>query len=497
MLLTKTDFKEYLLCHKSLWLKKNKPELYTPGEFSLFLEKILKDGNEVEAYVQKLFPKGVLIEGSNIILVSKTRELLVDRGTLFQATFETPAGLFAKIDILQWNTVTEQWDIYEVKASAEIKSDLKHNHLKDITFQTLVAEEVLGQDTVGESYIIYINKAYRRGEILDLEQLFIFENVTEAVATMREEVQKETREALTQLAEEHISYESCPCLYRTNGQRCDTFFFFNPDVPAYSVHHIVSGKKLATLIAMGVFAIEAIPDDFTLTPIQRKKVELVKSGQAVIDKPAIKEQLEKFSFPVYFLDYETYASPIPLLPGYRANQAVVFQVSVHRLETNGTLSHFEYLAHDFAHATQGLVKMLRETIGPVGDIVVWYESFEKGRNKELAELHPEASEFFMDLNERIFDLMKVFTQYYADPNFGGSFSIKNVLPVLLPELSYKTLEIQNGTMALSEWEKMVRGNMTEAYRLETRENLLRYCELDTRAMVELYQALRKKVFNSI
>ncbi|MEK9174015.1 MAG: hypothetical protein AAB845_01995, partial [Patescibacteria group bacterium] len=188
MTLTKTDFKEYLLCHKSLWLKKNKPELYTPGEFSLFLEKILKDGDEVEAYVQKLFPEGMLIEGSNPVLVTKTEELLADKGTLFQATFETTEGLFAKIDILKWNTDSEKWDIYEVKASTEIKSDLKHNHLKDVTFQTIVAEEVLGRDRVGESYIIYINKDYRLGETLDLTQLFVFENVTKAVESIREEV---------------------------------------------------------------------------------------------------------------------------------------------------------------------------------------------------------------------------------------------------------------------------------------------------------------------
>lgn len=489
MILTKTDFKEHLLCHKSLWLKKNKPELYTPGEFSLFLQKILQDGDEVESYVQKLFPEGVLIRGTNPVLVEKTRELLSDHGTLFQATFETSEGLFAKIDILKWNEVTERWDIYEVKASTEIKSDLKHNHLKDITFQTLVTRQALGNEQVGQSFIIYINKDYRRGEVIELEQLFVFEDVTTLVRNIEEEVALEMEEALRHLGQEEISYQTCPCLYRTNGQRCDAFFFFNPDVPAYSVHHIVSGKKLEALLDMGVLSIETIPEDFKLTSIQQAKVDLVKNGQPRIDLAGIRSELESLVFPLYFLDYETYSSPIPLLPGYKANQAVVFQVSVHKLSEDGTLEHFEYLADDFAHATAGLVELLQQVVGERGNVIVWYESFEKGRNKELAELHPEAASFFMDMNERVFDLMKVFTKYYADPAFGGSFSIKNVLPVLLPELSYKTLEIQNGTMALSEWEKMVRGNMTAEYRAETRENLLKYCELDTRAMVELYQAL--------
>ncbi len=493
MLLTKTDFKEHLLCHKSLWLKKNRPELYTPGEFSLFLKKILQDGDEVESYVQKLFPEGKMIHGTNPVLVETTKALLPEQGTLFQATFETTTGLFAKIDILKWNQETKKWDIYEVKASTEIKSDFKHNHLKDITFQVAVVEEVLGKEQVGENYIIYINKDYRRGEELNLAELFITENMTQEVHEILPEVKAETTTALELLHKEEISYQDCPCLYRTTGQRCDTFFFFNPSVPEYAVHNIVSGKKLVHLVEERIFEVENIPDDMKLTLIQAAKVDLVKSGVPRIDHEAIKETLSKLVLPLYFLDYETLAKPMPPLPGYKANQAIVFQVSVHKLLEDGTLEHFEYLADDIEHASEGLVKMLQETIGETGSIIVWYESFEKGRNKELAELHPEAKDFFLALNERVFDLMKVFTKHYADPKFGGSFSIKNVLPVLLPELSYKSLEIQNGTMALSEWEKMVRSKMTDEYRLQIRENLLRYCELDTRAMVEIYQVLKEKV----
>ena len=493
MNLTKTEFKEYLLCDKSLWLKKNKPELYTAGEFSLFLQKILKDGDEVESYVQKLFPEGVMITGSNLALLEKTKELLGDKGTLFQATFETEAGLFAKVDILKWNQETEKWDVYEVKASTEIKSDFKHNHLKDIAFQVAVVEDVLGTEEVGENFIIYINKDYRRGETLNLEELFIIENMTREVHEILSEVKEETTTALNLLHKEEITYQDCPCLYRTTGQRCDTFFFFNPDVPEYAVHNIVSGKKLTQLVDERIFEIENIPEDMKLTLIQAAKVDLVKSGVPRIDHDAIRDTLSGLVFPLYFLDYETLAKPMPPLPGYKPNQAIVFQVSVHKLTEDGTLEHFEYLADDIEHASEGLVKMLQEVVGDTGHVIVWYESFEKGRNAELAELHPEVREFFMQMNERVFDLMKVFTQYYADPAFGGSFSIKNVLPVMLPELTYKSLEIQNGTMALSEWEKMVTGKMTPEYRAQTRENLLRYCELDTRAMVELYKILKAKV----
>jgi CRISPR/Cas system-associated exonuclease Cas4 (RecB family) len=167
-----------------------------------------------------------MITGSNIALLDKTKELLADKGTLFQATFETESGLFAKVDILKWNQETEKWDVYEVKASTEIKSDFKHNHLKDIAFQVAVVEAVLGADQVGENYIIYINKDYRRGEELNLAELFVIENMTREVHTILPEVEMETATALSLLHKEEISYQDCPCLYRTTGQRCDTFFFF-------------------------------------------------------------------------------------------------------------------------------------------------------------------------------------------------------------------------------------------------------------------------------
>ena len=138
-----------------------------------------------------------------------------------------------------------------------------------------------------------------------------------------------------------------------------------------------------------------------------------------------------------------------------------------------------------------MLSILKDNIGDVGSVIVWFESFEKSRNLELAELHPEHKEFLEELNGRVFDLMKIFKKDYLHPDFHGSASIKNVLPVFLPELSYKSLDIQNGTMALSEWEKMIKGDMSPDDVEKTKENLLKYCERDTLAMVEIYKKLRK------
>jgi len=302
-------------------------------------------------------------------------------------------------------------------------------------------------------------------------------------------VQKEIIEALELLKLDDVSLNECSCLYKSDGQKCDCFYLFNPKVPEYSVHNILRGKKLKLLIDENIFDIKDIPDDFDLTEVQNEKVTLQKTGRPIINKLAIDETISSLQYPIYFLDYETYGSPIPLLDGYKTNQQIVFQFSLHKLDKDGTLEHFEYLANDLENATSELTKSLKENIGPVGSVLVWYESFEKSRNIELAELHPEYRGFMEDINNRIYDLMKVFKKDYLHPDFRGSASIKKVLPVMLPELSYKALNIQDGTMALSEWEKMINRGLRKDDREEIRKNLLEYCKLDTLAMVEIFKKI--------
>lgn len=487
--LTKTDFKEYLICPKWLWLKKKRPELYVGGEMSLFLEKLIKDGYEVEGYAQKLFPEGVEVASDKATLLFRESDLLRERQTMFQVTFQTENGLFAKVDVLAFNNSTQKWDLYEIKASSEIKTDLQHNHLKDITFQTIAVEEA--GVSVGSSYIVHINKEYRRSGDINPRELFVIKNVTDEVQADKENVRIEINEALSLLSKDDISFDGCDCLYRSHGQRCDSFELFNPKVPKYSVHHVVTGKKLQNLLDDNILDIKDIPEDFDLTDIQREKVVLQKSGKPLINIGSIQETLSSLTFPLYFLDYETFGKPYPVLDGYRVNQQIVFQVSLHIVQENGDIEHCEYLGDDFETATTGLLEMMREKISPLGSVIVWNEGFEKGRNKELAEIHPEYADFLEDINHRVHDLMLVFKKDYLHPEFFGSASIKRVLPVLLPELSYKNLEIQDGTMALSEWERSTKNDIGSEERDSIRENLLKYCKLDTLAMVEIWKVLRK------
>lgn len=463
-IITKSDFLTYCICPKDFWLRKNRPDIYKKPELTLFFQKLIKEGYEVERYAKDLFIEKEKVE--------------------FQKQVKTPEGFYAEFDAFE----PEEGNIYEVKSSSAVKTDLQHNHIKDITFQVVVAEKA--GIKINRASIIHVNKDYVRDGEINPFGLLEIEDVTEKVKEEKEQVELMMLEALKLMKKEDVDISRCDCLYKSAGQRCTSFEVLNPEIPEYSVHNIFQGNKLKELVNEKIFDPRDIPEDFNMTDIQKDKVYLQKTQKPMIDIENIRNALEKFEYPIYFFDYESINKPVPPLDGYKTNQHLVFQYSLHKLYEDGKLEHFEYLASDMESSTTGLVKQLKNDLGPLGTVIVWHDTFEKGRNRELGKIHPDTKEFFADMNQRIFDLKVVFQKDYLHPDFKGSASIKKVLPVLLPQLSYKSLDIQDGTMAMTEWERMVTGDLTPDEKQKTREGLLKYCELDTFAMVEIYRLLR-------
>ena len=238
-------------------------------------------------------------------------------------------------------------------------------------------------------------------------------------------------------------------------------------------------------------AIQDIPADFKLSRIQALHAQAVKSGVAVIDYPAVRESLAKLEYPLYFLDYETFNPALPQYDGYRPHQHMLFQYSLHVYDSQtAEPTHFEFLATEPGDPGRSLAAHLAEHIGETGSVVVWNQSFEATRNKDMAALYPEYADMLLGINARMYDLMKIFSQgYYVHPDFHGSASIKAVLPVLVGELSYESLAIPAGDEAMTAWAEMMRGVLTEDMVAQTKQSLLDYCELDTWAMVRNWQVL--------
>jgi len=229
----------------------------------------------------------------------------------------------------------------------------------------------------------------------------------------------------------------------------------------------------------------------TLNSTQKKHVQAVKSGQPIIDHQTIKKTLATLTFPLHFLDYETFNPAVPMFPGYRPYEHIVFQYSLFTLtDPEAEPDHFEYLLTDNSDPAPEIVPHLLDNLSPTGSIVVWNQSFEAQRNKELAEHCPDYAKALEAINDRLFDLMLIFKDgHFVHPAFKGSASLKAVLPVICPHLQYENLAIRDGTQAMLTWHQFQQGSIPKGEHERVRNEMKNYCKLDTLGMVEIYHRL--------
>lgn len=450
------------------------------------VEHRIEQGNEVEGYARQLFPDGILLEGTPAQTKHATEKAVAaGEKTIFQATVITGEGLLAKADVIVRDG--DVWDIYEVKSTTEIKKE----HYLDAAFQKVAFVQAGYQ--IGKVNIVYLNKEYIRHGKIRPNELFIIENVDAEVDKLLPEVKAAALDAVAYINKVEEP-KTCSCVQKSKGKHCPTFKYFHPDVPDYSVYNLsrATDKTIAPLVDLEIFHIHDIPDDYKLSEKQRNQVVVHKLGQPMIHPEMIREELDQLVFPQYYLDYETISTAIPMFDDCKPYQQVPFQYSLHVLrEPGGELEHYEYLArHGDKNPIPALLAQMKREIGDEGSVIVWYKPFETSRNKEMAKMYPEYSDFLLHVNERVYDLMDVFSkQYHVHPLFLGKTSIKYVLPVLVPELSYKEMQIQNGGIACLRWFQMATGVVPNEEGDKIYKNLLKYCELDTLAMYKIYEVL--------
>lgn len=467
MQLTKTDFIQYLNCPKSLWVLKHDPDDYPHGEFSVFLQKLTREGYEVERYMRQYFQD---LEG---------------RAVDFQNVFETDDGLFARADGLE-QIAGGEVILYEVKSSTSVKTDSSHNHIKDACFQKICAERA-GQQ-IDRVYLVHLNGEYVRNGEVDPAALLTFADITEPVDEIAGETQTEIDAALGLLREVELDKEGCSCLHKSRGNHCDTFSLFNPGIPTPSIYSLprLSAKKRTDFVVNGIFDLHEVPEGYALSANQQVVLQAARAGAPQINLESIRGFLAGLQFPLYFFDFETYASAVPLVDGASPHKQFPVQYSLHILNADGGLTHKEFLERE-ARLPDRLIEQMQADIEGEGSIVSWHASFEKTQNREMAALFPDKAAFLDDLNDRMVDLEDVFKADYVDVGFDGSTSIKKVLPVICPELSYKDLDVQDGASAMESWERMIKGDGKEADQIASA--LLSYCNRDTVAMVKIYRFL--------
>jgi hypothetical protein len=491
MALSKTTFQYFLCCPKNAWLKLHKPELLAHFTMSEFDKHLMEQGNEVESCARNLFPNGVEVVSRGEDACNETVRLMASKITnIFQATFIVD-GFIARNDVLSFDAKNNWWDLYEIKATSSLKENTpERDHIVDVAFQVSVLQRA--NIPLGRFHLVHMNKEYTRHGALDIKTLFTIEDVTVKVSERLAEVENNMT-----VAQEYLNSEepkgSCNCLYKGRIRHCTTFQYSNPHVPKYSVHDIsrIHKTKLERLVEQGIFNINDVPEDFELSEKQKKQVGVHQSQRMEIDIASIKQELNKLKFPLYFLDYEAVGPAIPAFNGYAPYKRIPFQFSLHILKTpTSELEHIEYLHPDLTDPSQNVAKLLQKHIFPSGTVIAWHKSYEAGVNKEIAERLPEYTQFFTEVNNSLYDLKDIFhDQLYIHDGFHGSASLKKVLPIIAPQLSYKTLEIQEGGQAVDAWWKMVSPETPKKESSKIANELKIYCGQDTYAMYVIWKHL--------
>lgn len=483
-IITKSDFVRYRDCPLYAWLWKNKPELREGHKNS----RIADQGEEVEKLAHKLFAGGTEVKGNYEEAEKHTKELM-QSGTkiIYQATALTDHYL-ARADILKRDEDGKRWHIYEVKSSTKKKPE----HMPDLCFQLNAFKQVGIEIASVNLVLVNSDYLYRADSGLEVHKFFKIEDLTKEVLGEVDGFKLEMQEAhkvLTADTEPKVPSLKKNFKYPLPEKFAEYYWKGIPDFSIYDISNIRK-NKLELLNERNIIKIQDIPDDFELTESQTMQIQLTKKATSFVDKKAIKAELGKLEYPLYFLDYETINPAIPFLDQTKPHQQIPFQYSLHILDAPGAeLRHRDFLHIERTTPIPDLLKTLRANIADTGTVIVWNKTFERGCNEGMGESCTEYKDFMNSINNRLYDLMLIFKDKYLDYRFKGSASIKNVLPILVPELSYKELEIQHGTMAMDGIVNLIERVTDNVEKLV--EALKSYCKLDTLAMVRIFEVIKK------
>lgn len=488
--LSKSKYCSAVQCPKMLWLKKYRPEEF---DDSVMNQSVLDTGNEVGDLAMGLFGDYTEVPYGNLSgMIEKTSDLIENRTQIIAESSFSYNGLFCSIDILK-NLGSKEVEIYEVKSSTGVK-DIYYD---DTAYQYYVLT-MLGF-TVAKVCIVHINNEYVRMGDLELDKLFHIEDVTEVAAGMLTKV-KDNIDHFNKYMEQADEPNDDIGMYCFDPYDCGFFGFCTKRLPKPNIFDVAGERKPTKFRCYdkGIVSFEEIYKSRAISSrfFQQVEYELY-DYPPYIEKQSIKAFLDTLSFPLYFLDFETFQPAIPLYDHSSPYQQLVFQYSLHYFEhEGGELKHKEYLAYPGKDPRRDLAEQLCADIPKNVCTTAYNMGFEKGRIRGLAELYPDLAEHLMNIHDNIQDLMIPFQRkYYYTKAMEGSYSIKYVLPALFPDdqaLDYHNLEgIHNGGEASATFKNMATmpTEMLETYR----GYLLKYCGLDTYAMVKVWEKLKEVV----
>jgi hypothetical protein len=345
---------------------------------------------------------------------------------------------------------------------------------------------------VASACLAHVNRNYIfDGGSIDVRRFFKVRNLTRRVERLQPKLAFQLRSQFTVLAMP-TAPDIKPGSHCTDPVTCEFFDRCNPPRPNDHIGYLprIHASAEEALKELGVESIHDIPNDFPLSEGQRRACTSVQTGEPWFN-PELGVALESLRYPLYFTDFESVNPGVPRFRGMRPYDQLPFQWSVHVLREPGVEpEHHEFLAGGASDPRREFTASLCSALGESGSIVVYNQQFESQRLSELAAWLPELAKRINNIQARLWDLLPVIRSHVHHPAFAGSYSLKSVLPALVPELTYEGMKVANGQDAGLAWDSMVQGTLDEAEREKIRQALLAYCGQDTLALVQLLQQLR-------
>lgn len=487
--ISKSKYLAYKTCPKSLWLLLNKPELAKEDPTA---QKHIDDGKEVGALAKKYFEGTVdttsLKENGELdianMLALTTRYLLEEKKTIAEASFSQD-GLFCSVDLLRKDD--DGYDIIEVKATTHVEKE----HIIDSAFQKYVLEK--RGLKINNVYVMHLNNDYRRHGELKLNELFVLERVDINELFIETYTQMDLDVSLirsiSNMEKEPIQELDTPC------KSCPFKDYCQKDIPHPCVLDLNGFRSGYKLLNEGyVSYVDVLSSGAKLNKRQTVQIKaFIENQETIIDKKAVEEFLKTIRYPVYHLDFESIQLPIPPCDLAWPYEQIPTQYSLHIEYEDGRLEHKEFLGHSIDPRRE-IAEALCKDIPDNVCVLAYNKTFECGRIKELADLYPDLSEHLLKMADNVVDLIVPFKSgNYYHIKMGGSNSIKYVLPALYPddpELDYHALPVvHNGGEAMDIYPKMLKAPKEEQERI--RDGLLKYCCLDTLAMVKVLRKIKE------
>ena len=428
------------------------------------------------------------------MLSAQPRELVANREVpaIFEATFEH-TGVLVRVDVLKRNGAG--FHLTEVKSATKLKPE----YTDDVSVQ----KYVLGGCgvRVQNTNLMHLSRDYVYDGTLGTDGQCVYDI---ARLFISEEVQPRSAGDVTRTLDEQFKILAQPEPPNIEpSAQCDSLYyceFYDHCHPVWADNDVrslpIAGCKIEALRGSGITLIDQLPgwvalhESFHLTAKECRFALAAKENRVQI-QPELTNELEALRYPLRFMDFETVYPALPLFAGLRPYDQLPFQWSMHvQRQPGAEVEHYEFLATDTNDPRRDFITSLCAALGDRGNVVVYNATFESQRLKELAAWLPEFSGRIKKIQRRLWDLLPVMRNHVYHPQFAGSYSLKYVLPALVPEMTYEGMEVANGTEAGVAWELLVQGNLDEPERNRIEKTLLDYCGQDTLALLKVLNALR-------